>query len=75
MNLQPPWTNIGALQQEIYEMREKIRGKAESYEVYSINSRLDGLERTVGEIRAVCDGLVTRFETEIQALRESTHAR
>ena len=42
-------------------------GKANSYEVSSINGKVDGLEREVRELSSTCDGL----RSELSQLQEN----
>lgn len=46
----------------VNDIERSLRGKAESHEVSSLRSDVDGLERTIREMRSLCDGL--RFELE-----------
>ena len=64
--LAPPWTEIGRLQSDIHSIEQKLHGKVSTYELSSLHSKVDGLERAIGEIRSSLDGL--RFE--LQALQE-----
>jgi len=59
---QAPWTGIGSLQRDISDIKQKLLGKVDKYEIHSINSRLDRLEHTVREISSALDGLRYRCE-------------
>lgn len=58
----PPWTDIGALQSEIYALKSDLFQKTDKYETASLRGRLDDLEYSLREIRAVCDGLQYRLQ-------------
>jgi len=62
MLYEAPWTQIGALQQEVSSIKSELSRKAESYEIHSLNSRLDSVEHTVREIVSALDGLVFRLQ-------------
>jgi uncharacterized small protein (DUF1192 family) len=64
---QPPTTGIGALQQETSELRCALHRKADSYEVITLRSHLDSLQRSVGELSTE----IASLRTELQAIRES----
>ena len=59
---QPPWTGIGSLQSEISDIKRQLSGKADSYEIHSINTRLDRLEHSIREISSICDDLRHRLQ-------------
>ncbi|KKK63382.1 hypothetical protein LCGC14_2994850 [marine sediment metagenome] len=67
--LEAPWTGLGRLQSDVDNLSSRIQGKADSHEVYSLKSRLDSLERTVGEIRSLVDGFDYRLQATEDALR------
>ncbi len=62
MLLDAPWTQIGALQQEMSNMKGELSRKAESCEIHSINCRLDNLEHSLREIIASLDGYLCRLQ-------------
>lgn len=59
---QAPWTGIGSLQQEVADVRREVSSKANSYEIRSIDSRLDRLEHSVQQISSENDSLLTRLQ-------------
>ena len=59
----PPWTEIGALQQEVSTLRSDLHRKAESHEISEINRRLDSFEHSLREISATLDGILSRLQT------------
>jgi len=60
---QAPWTGIGSLQSDVSSLKQELSRKAESYELHSINRRLDHLEHSMREIRSMLDSLRNRIET------------
>lgn len=65
--LQPPWTDVGRLQQQ-------IDGKANSHEVSALNSRLANLEYTVGTLRADVIGIQHQLEAVHQTQEQIKEA-
>lgn len=59
---QAPWTGIGSLQSDVSEIRSQLHGKADKYELHSIVSKLDSVERECREIRSALDGFRDRIE-------------
>lgn len=47
---------------EIQIIKDRLNLGVQAHEVTEINRRLDDLERTVGEIRAENDGILSRIE-------------
>lgn len=64
-----PWTDIGGLQADIQQLKNELHQKANTYEIHSINSRLDSLERTSRELSSQVDEIIFR----LQRLEESQH--
>ncbi len=64
---QPPTTGVGALQQELSELRSALHRKAESHEISTLRSHLDSLERSLHQM----DSEITSLRAELQTLRES----
>ena len=64
--LSAPWTEIGRLQSDISNLESKLNQKADSHEIRSINSKMADLERSVGEVRSMCDG----FQSQLQVIQE-----
>ena len=62
-----PWSDTGRLQGDIDRLSSQVNQKAGSYEVSSLNSKVDGLELTVGELSSSLDGL----RSELSQLREN----
>jgi hypothetical protein len=63
---QPPWSDVGRLQQDVDSMRSSLLHKADSAEVSTVSRNVDSLEHSLREIRADLDGLLPR----VQALEE-----
>lgn len=59
---QPPWTDIGRLQQE-------MQGKVDSHEVSALNSKVANLQCAVREIRAEVIGIQYQLK-ELQQAQE-----
>lgn len=57
-----PWTDIGRVEGEIQSIHNDLHRKAESYEITTINGKLDSLERTVREISTTVDGIFYRLQ-------------
>ena len=71
---QPPWTGIGSLQAEVSSIQNQLRGKVDSHEIHSINSRLDHLEHSIREISSLCNDLRNRLQVlEENKLDESPY--
>lgn len=66
--MNPPWTGLGRVESEIQQLQHELRGKAASYEISSIGSRLDSLEYEVRNLRTEVDG----FRLELQRVQESS---
>ncbi len=64
--LEPPWTGLGALQQEVMDIKREINRKADSHEIYSLRNRVDSLEHSLREIGSKIDGLEYRLQ-EVEA--------
>jgi predicted RNase H-like nuclease (RuvC/YqgF family) len=62
-----PWTGEGRLQGDIDRLANEVRGKANSYEVSSLDSKLGSLERELRDLSATCDGL----RSELSNLQEN----
>jgi len=71
MYLEAPWTQIGALQQEISSIKSELSRKAEGYEIHSINIRLDSMEHTLWEIGSALDGLISRLQATEDKINQS----
>ena len=65
-----PWTDTGALQAGIQSLKQQVSRKAEAHEIHEINRKLDGLERSIREVRAENDGFRTQFDTLREILFE-----
>lgn len=59
----PPWTEIGNLQSEINSLKSQLSQKADSHEIHTINSTMDGLECSIREFSSTLDGLRSEIET------------
>jgi len=57
-----PWTDIGAIQSEIHSLQSELSRKVNNYELSALHGRLDRLEHSVLEIRALFDGLQSRMQ-------------
>jgi predicted nucleic acid-binding Zn-ribbon protein len=44
------------------EMESKLQGKADSYEIHSLNSKISSLESTIREIRSEINGICSRLQ-------------
>ena len=64
---QAPWTNTGALQQEISTLKSELSRKANNHEIYEINSRVSSLEHTLGNLSSSHHELLSRMQ-EIQPI-------
>ena len=62
MNPQAPWTEIGAIQQEIRSLRDDISRKADRYELDEVCRRLDSMECSLWEISTSIAGVLDRVE-------------
>ena len=62
-----PWTDTGRLQGDVDRINSELHRKADSYEVSSLNSKLDSVERTCGELRTEID----EFRNQLEHLREN----
>jgi len=58
---QHPCSVTGQLESEINSLKREVSGKVNSHEINSINRRLDGLEHSIGEIRAEIDSIWNRM--------------
>lgn len=63
MPIEPPWTNVGNLQSDVCQMKTELKGKANGYEVSSLNGRVEALVHAVADVSTVCDGILDRLET------------
>lgn len=63
----PPFSGVG---HDLHGLKDEIRRKADSSDLYPIRRDVDGLERTVGELRTANDELRTRCERLEEAVRE-----
>jgi hypothetical protein len=63
MPYQPPWTDIGRIQQDVDQIKSELHRKADSHEIYQIKSTLDRLEHSIGEVSALSSGLSSAVET------------
>ena len=63
MLYEPPWTQIGALQQEVGTLKNDLHRKADSHEIHEINRRLDSMEHSLREISSALDGILSRLQT------------
>lgn len=70
MRPQPPWTDIGHLQTELGDLKQKILGKADLHEIRSLNACLHALEHSVREISSTLDELRRRCEVLEESQRE-----
>jgi len=76
MVLDAPWTQIGSLQQDVRQLQDQLRGKANAYELHAITGTLASLERAVGEIRTENAGLRHRVaELETRQVEETLEAQ
>lgn len=66
---QAPWTGIGALQNDIAQLRSELSRKAESYAINALDSRLVSLERSAGEMGSTLDELRNRVAQMEETLR------
>lgn len=57
-----PWTQMGALQQEINSFKYELERKVENHEIHSINSRLDSMEHTLREISAILNEFTAKMQ-------------
>ena len=60
MKPQPPWTDVGHLQSELGDLKQKILGKADLHEIRSLFTLLHALEYSVREISSALDELRRR---------------
>ena len=60
MKPQPPWTDVGHLQSELGDLKQKILGKADLHEIRSLFTLLHTLEHSVREISSALDELRRR---------------
>jgi len=58
---QAPWSGLGQLESKIESLRRDINNKANSYDVTSLNNRLNDLEYSISEIRSEISGLEYRI--------------
>ena len=71
---EPPWSAVGALQGEVQRLQSQIYEKADTHEIRQVRDALARLERTIGEVRASCDGLGDRLQAlENQVSQENAH--
>jgi peptidoglycan hydrolase CwlO-like protein len=61
-----PWSDIGRIQQELNQVKNDLRNKPNSYEISSINSKLDSLERAMRELGST----LTEIQYRLQELEE-----
>ena len=55
------------MQGEVEEVRRALHGKANSYELHALTSKLDRLECTMRDLSTTLDG----FRAELQAVQET----
>jgi len=55
-----PFEGVGNLRCEI---ESKLQGKADTHEVYSLNSKISSLESTIRELHSEIDGFRSRLQT------------
>jgi len=67
---QAPWTGLGQLESEIRDVKSILSRKADDCEVRSAVSRVDSLERTIGEVRSDID----RISAWMQRVQENLRA-
>lgn len=67
--IQPPWSEIGQLQQEISHIKNQLNNKPDNHEIYQIDSRLDSLERTCREISSEINGVLSRLQEMEENIR------
>ena len=60
--LHAPWTDTGALQQEMNDIKQQLRGKTDDYKMAEANRRLGALEHSVQELSNRIDELLSRLE-------------
>lgn len=60
---QAPWTDIGSLQSDIRDIKNELHQKSNIYEIHTINSRLDSLERTCRELSSSFNEILFRLQT------------
>jgi hypothetical protein len=65
-----PWSGLGQLESEISLLKSEVSRKAESYEIHSINSRLDSFECSLREIRSDIDSFRIALQ-ELQTNRQN----
>ena len=65
--LQAPWTEIGRLQQELMQLKHELSRKGDKYEINSLSSKVDSLERTNGQLSSE----VACLRNELQELQEN----
>ena len=58
---QAPWTGLGQLEREVPDVKSNLQGKANSYEVRLLESRLDSLAHAVRELSSALDGISSRL--------------
>ena len=58
---QAPWTGLGQLEREVTDVKSNLQGKANSYEVRLLESRLDSLAHAVRELSSALDGISSRL--------------
>lgn len=63
-----PCSDTGQLQSEISVLRNKVNGKADDYEIHEINSKLNSMEHSIGEIE-------TKVDDFLYQLQELQHER
>jgi peptidoglycan hydrolase CwlO-like protein len=57
-----PFTGLGQLQLEVTDVRRMVQQKAESYEIHSVNNRMDSLEHSLRQISSDIAELQHRIE-------------
>ena len=57
-----PTSAVGSLQSEIQSLRSEMQRKVERYEISAITGNVSNLERALGEISSVVDGLCERVQ-------------
>ncbi len=66
MGPQPPWTQIGSLQQDIESIKRDLYGKVDDHEFRSVKSDIARVERELTDFRTQIDILLAR----VSALEE-----
>ena len=69
---QPPWTDIGSLQQRVDQLDSQMHRKADSYDVSSLRGDVGRLQDSLREISALVDGLRSELLAAQERIAELT---